>query len=759
MSLILKGLTRRKVLIAVALLYLTAGLYVWMRLSRPSDGTRLWLHPQDVFPSPITAIPLNPHGSKLLATDRVVAVEGQPVQYWGDALFQFRSIHPTWTFGQRVVYTVIRDGQRLNIPVILEAYPLSQILGDNLLTVVFLLAIQVGAGWLFVHRPNEHAAQTLLLSSSSLTAFSICWFLGTDLALFVSANGVWLYYRLLTFVELMVMCAAFLHFTLLLLRLQTQVQLKRSIIWSIYLIPYPSYVIFLAVAYTPRTLEWLRRWEHGIWALMVACLVTGLLAVGMCYRRLENMLAKRRVVTIIVAYILTAILAVGAGWVPMWLSRETDSSWQTMPLVMLPIALSLIIAILFYRLFDFRFIIQRTLVWSALTATIIAVYITIVGTLSIVFNRQNDPIFSLLATGVSAMLFHPLLMRLQRVVNKLVYGERDAPYNVIISLTKRLEAALVPEDALRLIVRTISEALKLPYAAIELIQDEHNVLMAEFGSPLSIPAQEWLSFPLKYAGETVGHLIVAPHMSGETLTLQDHRLISGLVHEAEVTIQTARLTVDLQRSREKLVAAREEERRRIRRDLHDGLGPNLASLMLQIDATRNLLEQDIPKADGLLVELKTQIQSAVSDIRRLAYELRPPTLDELGFVAALKEKARQLEQSAEILVTVDACPLPPLSAAVEDALYRITLEALTNTIRHAGATKCSVRLTVNGDLCLEICDNGHGLPDKLHYGIGIHSMQERAAELGGKCVVENTSQGGTCVVTRLPMRLLSPPQS
>jgi signal transduction histidine kinase len=256
---------------------------------------------------------------------------------------------------------------------------------------------------------------------------------------------------------------------------------------------------------------------------------------------------------------------------------------------------------------------------------------------------------------------------------------------------------------------------------------------------------------LNYGSELVGRLVVAPRVPGDGLTAGHRRLIAGLMHPAEVTIQTARLTADLQRSREKLVAAREEERRRLRRDLHDGLGPALASLTLQIDAARNLLNRSPAKADALLQDLKAQVQATFTEVRRLAYELRPPALDELGLVGALGERARQFGQSGELSVTIDAPCLPSLPAAVEGAAYRIVFEALSNASRHAGATACSIRVTLNGRLGIEVHDNGKGLPSDFQRGVGINSMMERAAELGGTCRVENDPEGGVRVVATLPL--------
>jgi signal transduction histidine kinase len=213
-----------------------------------------------------------------------------------------------------------------------------------------------------------------------------------------------------------------------------------------------------------------------------------------------------------------------------------------------------------------------------------------------------------------------------------------------------------------------------------------------------------------------------------------------------------RLTADLRRSRERLVAAREEERRRLRRDLHDGLGPQLASLTLKLDAARNLLAHDPAAADALLVELKDQTQTAIADIRRLVYDLRPPALDQLGLVPALREHALTRKALNGLQIAVEASePWPALPAAVEVAAYRIVLEALTNVERHARARRCVVRLTLDDALQLEIADDGVGLSPGYQAGVGLTSMRERAAELGGSCTIESASDGGTRVLARLPL--------
>jgi signal transduction histidine kinase len=213
-----------------------------------------------------------------------------------------------------------------------------------------------------------------------------------------------------------------------------------------------------------------------------------------------------------------------------------------------------------------------------------------------------------------------------------------------------------------------------------------------------------------------------------------------------------RLTGDLQRSREQLVTSREDERRRLRRDLHDGFGPYLASLSLKLDAARNLIEQNPAAADALLLGLKGQVQDAIADIRRLVYGLRPPALDELGLLPALREGASSYGQEGRMRVVVEGPEaMPPLPAAVEVAAYRIVQEAVTNAARHASAEKCVVRFTLEEGLELEVLDDGVGMPKDLRSGVGLASMNERASELGGTFAIESGPQGGTRVHARLPL--------
>lgn len=213
------------------------------------------------------------------------------------------------------------------------------------------------------------------------------------------------------------------------------------------------------------------------------------------------------------------------------------------------------------------------------------------------------------------------------------------------------------------------------------------------------------------------------------------------------------MTEELQGARERLVTAREEERRRVRRDLHDGLGPSLAALVVRLELVDQLLESDAPSARRVIGELKSQAQAAIGDIRRLVYDLRPPSLDQLGLIGAIREDAARLTGAGGGVALTLTAPeaLPQLPAAVEVAAFRIAQEALTNLIRHSEATTCTIEISANGGLEMLISDNGCGIRRSSAPGVGLTSMRERASELGGSCTVLPRDGGGTCVRACLPL--------
>ncbi|MGD2058901.1 MAG: hypothetical protein PVI04_09220, partial [Anaerolineales bacterium] len=262
------------------------------------------------------------------------------------------------------------------------------------------------------------------------------------------------------------------------------------------------------------------------------------------------------------------LTGLGPGESAPWWTGLSELGWW-LSLNIIPVTLT--IATLRFRLWNVDRVINRTLVYTALTASIIVVYALLVGGLSLLFQTSGRRWMPLLATGLAAVLFQPMRSRMQGFVNRMMYGERDDPSAVLAKLGDRLEKTGAPEKTLKAIVQTIAQALKLPYAAIE--WGESGETVTSYG----LPQVDIEVFPLRYQGQVVGRLRVAPRAPGEPLSEKDHQLLENFARQAGAVVYNARLTSDLLQAREHLVSSREEERRRIRRDLHDGLGPELAS--------------------------------------------------------------------------------------------------------------------------------------------------------------------------------------
>jgi signal transduction histidine kinase len=418
--------------------------------------------------------------------------------------------------------------------------------------------------------------------------------------------------------------------------------------------------------------------------------------------------------------------------------------------LMMAIPVTLAIAILRFHLFDIDTLINRTLVYGTLSACILALYAGVVSGVGLIFQTRANAFISLCATVVVILAIQPLREWLQRGVNRLLYGQREEPYAVLSELGRRLETTLSPDETLSTIAETVAQTLKLPYVSVALREGETETTAASIGAPTG----RAITLPLSYQGEAVGALLLCPRAADEGWTTKERRLLDDLAHQAGIAVHAVRLHAELRQAHERMVLAREEERRRLRRDLHDGLGPQLASQTLTLSAARKLVRSDPDATESLLGEALRHAQTAIADIRHLVHGLRPPALDDLGLAGALREQAAQYTADGLRVVVEMPEQLPPLPAAVEVAVFRIAQEALTNVARHAQAHSATLRLTrsdVTHELSLEVVDDGCGLRPDRHAGVGLASMRERAIELGGTCVIDAVPSGGTRVLARLPL--------
>ncbi|GAA3235756.1 sensor histidine kinase [Actinocorallia longicatena] len=402
---------------------------------------------------------------------------------------------------------------------------------------------------------------------------------------------------------------------------------------------------------------------------------------------------------------------------------------------------AVVVAVLRYRLYGADLLLGWTLLYGSLAAAVVAIDLAVfVGVGHLV---GGDRLAGVAAAGVVAVLYSPLRVRLQRLVHRVLTG-RGEPYDVVSALARRLEETPGPDELLAEVARGVATAFRSPYVRVELDRADGTTMIVEQGET----RPDTVVLPFAYRDTPIGRLALVPRL-GARLSDRDQRLLADVVRQAAAAARATALTEELQRSREELVTGIAEERRRLRRDLHDGLGPALAAAGLKIQAARNLARRDPAAADATLKEVGTDLSDVLADVRRLVHDLRPPALDQFGLLGAIEQQASGFDA-----VTVHASgDLSGLPAAVEVAAYRIVGEALANVARHAGATRCTVDLVHDGEtLRLQITDDGRGLPAGAHLGVGIVAMRERAEELGGTCRLTRAPSSGTRVTAALPAR-------
>lgn len=473
-------------------------------------------------------------------------------------------------------------------------------------------------------------------------------------------------------------------------------------------------------------------------ALVFGCVALGLASIVGRWRR-GDALTRQQVglfgVACAVQLLAGAVLAVGGPGALVY------------PLTAAALPVAIAVAMLQHRLYDVPFLVNRSLVYAILTAAVVGVYVLVVAGVGAALNARSGGWLPVLATGVVAVAFQPLREAVQRGVNRLTYGAAEEPYTVVRSLGERLATASTPGGSLPGAIDALTATLRMRYLAVVC----GGRVLAESGQDPG----EATEVPLVHDGVEVGVLRAAP---GTARRARDTRLLADLAHHVAPAAHAALLAAELRKSKERLVLAREEERRWLRRDLHDGVGPVLAAASLKVDTARNVLADD-PRAESLLLDVRAVVQDAVTDVRRVVDGLRPPALDDLGLGGAIQRLATDLRGPLDVGVELGE-EVRDVPAAVEVAAYRIVQEALTNIVRHAGAAHASVRVErAGGALCVEVADDGSGVVGApggtagdraVRRGAGLESMRERAQEVGGTLRIAAREGGGTLVTALLP---------
>jgi signal transduction histidine kinase len=407
----------------------------------------------------------------------------------------------------------------------------------------------------------------------------------------------------------------------------------------------------------------------------------------------------------------------------------------------------LAVGVVRHGLFAIDVALSRAVVYVLLTAVALAGYLAAAAVLGASTDAGVLP--AVVAAG-GALLLATGRQRLQGWVDRAMYGQRRDPVAALTSLGERLSTAVDDDDVLPTIIEGVRSTLNLPYAEVRFEGETAPVAWSG-----EVPEQT-TQFDLVHAGEQVGVLVVGMRRGESELSAADVRLLEAFARQVGVAAHGVRATHELRRSRERVVLSREEERRRLRRELHDGLGPTLAGISLGLEKAEKVVVRDVRETRALLGELRGDATACVDEVRRIVADLRPPALDQSGLADALRRHAELLtsRSNGSLEVTLDDHGLPELPPAVEVAAYRIVTEALTNTVRHASATACRVGLGPgNGSgrptLHLTITDDGTGTPPAAT-GNGLQTMRERAEELGGTCTVTFRPGRGTQVEALLP---------
>ena len=474
----------------------------------------------------------------------------------------------------------------------------------------------------------------------------------------------------------------------------------------------------------------------GWTAVLIPLAVLVALSALVVRRRRAEGVERRQLDVVCIGAAATVVLMIAAFTVP--------RPWflLVIALALIPYPVGLAVAAVRHQLWQLDVIVRRSLVYGVLSAAIVAAYVVVIATLGgILGDKIGAP---LVATAIVAVGVAPLGSRLQRCVDSRLYGDRADPVAAVRRVAGRWGAS-ADEPLLDGMAVDIARSLRLPYVRLVSAAGGEGMTGAE--------RQPVEHLALVHEGVEVGQLDVGAREPGRPLSRRDRETLAEIGRYVALVLHALALRQDLQTSRERIVLAREEERRRLRRDLHDGLGPQLAAIALQLETVRDLAAGPDTPAGAMAESLRMQMRDVVSEVRRIVDDLRPPALDDLGLAEALRQLVSRFDTDS-LSVDIGIDDLPPLPAAVEVGVLRLVGEALTNVARHSGARRCAVEVGLDGgQVVISVSDDGRGLGSGVpaQGGVGLASMRERALELGGTCEVTSPPDGGTVVRARLPV--------
>jgi len=682
--------------------------------------------------------------SPLQEGDRVLGIAGHSPSEWLTGLDR-----PERAVGDVITYEVRRPAanldRQLSLEVELATYPVRAALLDNLPAVLSALGALMAGSFVFWRRPGDRASAALLGCAAAVAAAGTSYPLGVGASDLATSGGLWPHVG----GEIAGLAALG---ALLLFALSFPSPASWRYAAPVALgVPVAAGATWWLLVVRPRsgpeqTRASLSLLLPGLIAVLPVVALLGVLAFRRSGTR-EDRVALRLVA---LALGTAAVVRVVLSDLPRLVGDRALVPGDLLTLLLVPpVLVALVAAVIRYRLNEIDGLLRRSLVQLVVATIVASVFLAAAGAVDLAADTSYE---SMLAGGAVALVLLPVALTLRRVATTLVFGDRDLPERVVSDL-RRLDLRTAPEDALHGMLAVLGRRLRLSFASVEVYGDlPGDHIETSIGEARGLPT----SIMIEASGAPLGLLLLEVDEDRDPFGARDRRLLEDVGSQVGTLVQAVTINRELQRSREALVAAREEERRRVRRDLHDGLGPSLASLAMKLEVAHDLIPQDPDGAVQLIGQLADQTRAEIGEVRRLVDGLRPPTLDQLGLASALRHQADEHNAAAGpgrmrwVLHSDDR--VDPLPAAVEVAAYRVVVEAVNNAMRHSDARRCEVTLARRADtLEVEIVDDGHGFGPEDSPGVGLGSMRERAEELGGSCLVESTPDQGTRILVQLPL--------
>lgn len=684
-----------------------------------------------VLLEPVGAVPGIQRG------DVLVAVDGVPLSVYLRGNRATRPVHA----GQVLTYRISDGARERDAPVGVYRHPdlIGLVGGEQPDAALVSLVMVALAWWLLRKRPRELAAQAFLLftagwASSTLSGWS--WTGPLDLVARPWAT-VWAYLGIGGY---LVSGISTLLFAFVFPRPMPRFLRRPWLVVAIAPLLLGAGLAGWAAASGPRLddLALLDTIAELIWE---PCALTALVVLVVRWVRLRSDAEARRRAQIVMLGFVTALGVLLAG---RWIGVPAGTFGFGLILLIFPAAVA--VAVAKRDLFELDVALNRGLVAVVCGVVLLALYLG-VAAVTVAVSGQSGPVAALPGAGLVAVAFAPVRAAVQRVITHRLFGTGGDPQLVLHRLGLRLEASDDPESLLAAVVDTAAESLRLPYVAVELSSDAGWQATRQRGRRPTVVE----SFDISVGDHVVGRLVVAPRPDARSLSPLDRQLLSDLARHSGVAARVVGLLTDLRAAQQRLLVAREEERFRIHRDLHDGLGSALVGLTLQLEVAAELA------GDGELGTLTRRMHQeasrATEDVRRIVRQLRPGELEELGLPAAVAAAAARLRSPNAPIIDIDASGVSPgLPPEVEDAAYKICLEAMTNVIRHSRATNCRIHLRdIGGELEVEVIDDGRGFAPASDGGTGVLSMRDRASAAGGTLTISGDPGTGTSVLARLPL--------